>query len=61
MRSAAVDLMKPADTVADIVATLLYPVTDWPYRELYELACSWSAAQRNEVIDVALAVQNQAR
>ena len=50
----AVDLVKPQDSVADIVATLLYPATDWPYRELYELACSWSGAQRNEVIDVAL-------
>ena len=50
----AVDLVKPQDSVADIVATLLYPATDWPYRELYERACSWSGAQRNEVIDVAL-------
>ncbi len=50
----AVDLSKPADTLADIVATLLYPVTDRPYRELYELACSWSTARKNEAIDVAL-------
>ena len=50
----AVDLMKPADTMADIVATLLYPATDWPYRELYELASSWSPERRNEVIDVAM-------
>jgi len=49
-----VDLMKPSDTLADIVATLLYPVTDWPYRELYELATSWTPARRNEVLDVAL-------
>jgi thymidylate synthase ThyX len=49
-----VDLLKPSDTLADIVATLLYPVTDWPYRELYELAGSWSQARRNEVLDVAL-------
>ena len=49
-----VDLMKPADTLADIVATLLYPATDWPYRKLYELAASWSAARRSEVIDVAM-------
>jgi thymidylate synthase ThyX len=49
-----VDLLKPSDTVADVVATLLYPVTDWPYRVLYETASSWSAARRNEVIDVAL-------
>jgi thymidylate synthase ThyX len=49
-----VDLMKPGETVADVVATLLYPETDRPYRELYESACSWSAARRNEVIDIAL-------
>jgi alpha-beta hydrolase superfamily lysophospholipase len=33
---------------------LLYPVTNLPYRVLYELISSWSAAQKNEVIDVAL-------
>jgi thymidylate synthase ThyX len=49
-----VDLIKPSETHAEIVATLLYPVTDRPFRELYALACSWSATQRNEVIDVAL-------
>ncbi len=50
----AVDLLKPADTLADIVATLLYPVTDRSYRSLYELARSWSDRQKNEVIEVAL-------
>jgi thymidylate synthase ThyX len=49
-----VDLVKPANTAADIVATLLYPVTDRPFRELYELACGWSGRQRDEVIDVVL-------
>ncbi|HLH01011.1 MAG TPA: FAD-dependent thymidylate synthase [Bryobacteraceae bacterium] len=49
-----VDLLKPTDTVADIVATLLYPVTERPYRELYEGVCGWSAARRREVLDVAL-------
>ncbi|MGP0072171.1 MAG: FAD-dependent thymidylate synthase [Bryobacteraceae bacterium] len=49
-----VDLIKPSDTLADMAATLLYPVTDWPYRELYEVASAWSASRRNEVIDVAL-------
>jgi thymidylate synthase ThyX len=49
-----VDLIKPTETTTDIVATLLYPVTPWPYRMLYEIASSWSAARRNEVIDVAL-------
>jgi thymidylate synthase ThyX len=50
-----VDLLKPADVPADIAATLLYPVTDRPFRELYELARSWSPARRAEVMDVALA------
>jgi thymidylate synthase ThyX len=49
-----VDLLKPAHTPADIAATLLYPVTGRTYRELYEIACAWSAAQRAEVIGVAL-------
>ncbi len=49
-----VDLMKPSDTMSDIIATLLYPVTTWPYRELYEMASEWSAERRNEVLDVAL-------
>ena len=50
-----VDLVKPQDTPADIVATLLYPVTSRPFRELYELARGWSAQQRAEVIDIACA------
>lgn len=48
------DLIRPSDVVADIVATLLYPVTDRPFRELYDLARDWPAARRAEVIDVAL-------
>ena len=49
-----VDLVRPAHVPADIAATLLYPVTDRPFRELYEIACGWSDRQRAEVIDVAL-------
>ena len=49
-----VDLLRPTEVPADIAATLLYPVTERPFRELYELARGWSAAQRAEVIDVAL-------
>jgi len=45
---------RPAETAADIVATLLYLVTDRPFRELYTLAAGWSAARRREVMDVAL-------
>ena len=50
----AIDLLKPTHTHAEIAATLLYPVTGLPFRDLYELACSWSAPLRDEVIDVAL-------
>ncbi|HEX3745733.1 MAG TPA: FAD-dependent thymidylate synthase [Bryobacteraceae bacterium] len=50
-----VDLMRPAHVAADIVATLLYPVTDRPFRELYALAEEWSDRRRAEVIDLALA------
>jgi hypothetical protein len=55
----AVDLLKPAETLADIAATLLYPVTDHPYRELYEMVSSWSITRKNEVIDVALGSRTQ--
>ena len=50
-----VDLVRPANVPADIVATLLYPMTDRPFRELYEMAAGWSDRRRAEVIDVALA------
>lgn len=50
----AVDLLQPSDHVADICATLLYPVTDRPYRELYELACGWPPARRQEMLAVVL-------
>jgi thymidylate synthase ThyX len=49
-----VDLIKPADSAADIVATLLYPVTDRPYRELYEFALALGAGPRREVLDLGL-------
>ena len=48
-----VDLVRPSHVPADIVATLLYPVTGRPFRELYELACGWGPAKRAEVIDAA--------
>ncbi|MCU1235120.1 MAG: alternative thymidylate synthase-like protein [Candidatus Solibacter sp.] len=49
-----VDLIRPTNVPADIAATLLYPVTARPFRELYDLTCSWSDRQRAEVLDVAL-------
>lgn len=55
----AVDVYRMPDPVADMAATLLYPVTNRSYRELMELVCGWSAARRREVIDVA--VQSRTR
>lgn len=49
-----IDLLRPTEVAADIVATLLYPVTHAPYRSLYEMAAGWPAARRAEVIDVAM-------
>jgi thymidylate synthase ThyX len=49
-----VDLLQPTNVPADIAATLLYPVTCRPFRELYEMTAGWSDRQRAEVIDVAL-------
>jgi thymidylate synthase ThyX len=53
--SPRVDLLRPEHAAADIAATLLYPVTNLPFRELYETALEWSERQRAEVIDLALA------
>lgn len=49
-----VDLIRPAETLADIAATLLYPVTHWPFRVLYEEVRGWSRQRQAEVLDVAL-------
>jgi thymidylate synthase ThyX len=55
LKTQAVDLVKVADTLADIVATLLYTATARPYREIYELARSWPRTRLEEVVKVALA------
>jgi thymidylate synthase ThyX len=49
-----VDLLRPTDALSDIAATLLYPVTDRPFRELLELTSSWARPRSVEVLDVAL-------
>jgi len=49
-----VDLLRPSELAADVVATLLYPVTHAPFRSLYHLAAGWSATRRAEVMEVAL-------
>ena len=48
-----VDLVKPSDVLTEIVATLLYPVCDQPFRALYEAIRDWSDAQKQEVLSVA--------
>jgi thymidylate synthase ThyX len=53
-KNRAVDLIQPSDHVADICATLLFPVTDWSYRDLYKLAREWTGTRRQEVLHVAL-------
>ena len=55
----AVDLLQPADHLADICATLLFPVTDRSYRELYEIALAWNTQQRQELLGVALGGRNR--
>ena len=49
-----VELVRPRETIAEIVATLLYPVTALPFADLYECAHYWSRAHQMEVIDLAL-------
>lgn len=50
----AVELTRPSDALAEIAASLLYPVTSLPFAELYEAARSWSRETQSEVLDVAL-------
>ncbi|HEX4278115.1 MAG TPA: FAD-dependent thymidylate synthase [Bryobacteraceae bacterium] len=49
-----VDLLKPAGTLTEIAATLLYPVTDNSFRAIYETIAGWSDARKAEVLDVAI-------
>lgn len=49
-----IDLLRPLDNITEIAATLLYTVTDRPYRELQQMSASWSVARRMEVIGVVL-------
>jgi len=55
-----VDLLTPSDRIADICATLLYPVTDRSYRSLYDTACAWPAARREELLHVAAGTRAKA-
>lgn len=50
----AVDLLQPTDPIADICATILYPVTTRSYRELYGLAEAWPQSLRQEILELSL-------
>jgi len=49
-----VDLIRPADTLTEIAATLLYPVCDAPFRALYETVLEWSSERKFEVLETAV-------
>lgn len=49
-----VDLLKPTESLADIAATLLYPVSTLSFRALYQLAGSWPEARLRGVLDLVL-------
>jgi thymidylate synthase ThyX len=49
-----VELVRPADTLTEIAATLLYPVCDAPFAAICETVSGWSQARRMEVLDVAV-------
>jgi hypothetical protein len=54
-----VDLLQPQDQLADICATLLFSVTNRPYRELYEIASEWPASRKQDLLGVALGSRNR--
>ena len=49
-----VDLIRPIDTLAEITATLLYPVCHHSFRGLYDTALDWPKSRRMEVLEVAV-------
>ena len=49
-----VDLVRPTDPLDETAATLLYAVTDRPFRHLLDVVSGWSTARRREVLDAAL-------
>jgi thymidylate synthase ThyX len=53
--SALVELAPEHPLEVEIVATLLYRVTAYPYRQIVEAVADWSEGRRRAVIDAALA------
>ena len=54
-----VDLVRPTDPLDETAATLLYAVSDLPFRHLLDTVSGWSQARRREVLDVALAERDR--
>lgn len=54
-----VDLVRPTDPLDETAATLLYAVTDQPFRVLLDEVSGWSRPRRREVLDVALEDRHQ--
>ena len=54
-----VDLVQPKELLPDIAATLLYPVTDRSFRELYQEILGWSRARQAEVLEVAVGARGE--
>jgi thymidylate synthase ThyX len=55
----AVDLLKPANALADIACTLLYPLTGISFRALYAEVESWPGDRQREVVDMALSARGR--
>ncbi len=49
-----VALTETTDHVADLCATLLYPVTQRPYAELYAIAQGWTSQRQQDLLRAAL-------
>ena len=56
--SPAVDLLSPSDHIADICATLLFPVTELSFRELYEFTCAWPQTRRQDLLKLAFGARS---
>lgn len=59
MRQSGTDLLSPSDHVADICATLLFPVTRLPFREIYDITCSWPQSRREDLLKLAFGVRGK--
>ncbi|HZS12429.1 MAG TPA: FAD-dependent thymidylate synthase [Nitrospirales bacterium] len=52
--SDTVELIEPHDPMDELAATLLYRVSHAPYRRILEVVRSWSAKEKQDLIDIGL-------